>query len=396
MEKYTVGELLRYMVKRWWVILAGILIFTFLLGVPKTIERPTVQESYTYSLSRLVRFDHHAMVDTGADSAPQYQNYNDIWFRNVFLADFVESISGKYEMDRFHPDWDTLGETDKIDWVKETIRTSSMANTPNYAMDLVLTTDEENRAYVDAHIDGMMDDFVAYATESTKLVSTDSASAEIDRSRFVQNTTEEIAVNPFKYYVVGAVLGFIMGVFAAGVWFLADKRVVSKSFFSKEYLVEKIDNGKRLSYNIFCYLMLQMKKANSRQAAMSSTMADHEMAQKVAGEFAQSGYRLLVINLTDREFHAPQGVDVLAAEQAAALRIPGREQQLNVWTDGYDYVLVVAQAPSADPASAGVMSGCACSVLVEKVGVSLQAQLKASIEQLQYADSERPVCIAWL
>lgn len=38
------------------------------------------------------------------------------------LADFIDSISEKYEMEKFNPEWDRLDESLKADWIRALLK----------------------------------------------------------------------------------------------------------------------------------------------------------------------------------------------------------------------------------------------------------------------------------
>lgn len=394
MEKYTIGELLRFILKKAWLIMIAIVIFAVLLGIPK-ISNATAQESHVYTSSQLVQFQNHAMYPSTSDGKnSQFQNYSDVWFRNAVLVDFINSISQKYEMDKFNPDWAHLDDSLKADWIRNTIKSVSVANTPNYEFSLYLEVPDIGNAYVSEHVKGLFDDFIDFAAGSIKFLAPDSAYTVLSRMDSSNvNSEGGTSFVSTKYFIVGAVLGLVMGTFIVCVWFLASRKVVSKSFFSKEYQVDTLENSKQLSYDIFNYAVMRMNKRGSRTMALCSSYMDNSVAQQVAQCFAESGYRLRVANLSGTDFQAPAGVSMVPAVDCCLPAKPG-DDMLYVTENG-EYTMVILPAPSTDSASVNVMLGCACSVLVEKEGVSLRSDLEKSIEWLQKADENHPICVAW-
>lgn len=392
MEKYTIGELLRFILKKAWLIIISILVFAVLLGIPK-ISNVTTKEIHVYTSNQLVQFQNHAMYPLmGDEKNSQYHNYSDIWFRNAVLADFIDSISEKYEMEKFNPEWDRLDESLKADWIRSTFKSASISNTPNYEFSLTLEVVGDSNAYVSEHIKGLFDDFISFAADSIKFLAPNSAYTVLSRMDSTNVNSDSESFISKKYFIVGAVLGLIMGVFIVCVWFLASRKVVSKSFFAKEYQVDMLENSKQLPYDVFNYAVMQMNKRGKKTMALCSSYNDNSVAQQVIQCFCQSGYHVRLTNLSGTDFHVSSEVKMVPTTESS---LPMKPDEFLRAADNDEYIIIVLPAPSANSASANVMLDCACSILVEKTGVSLRADLKNSIEWLQKADVDCSICIAW-
>lgn len=391
MEKYTIGELLRYVVKRWWIVVVGIVFFAALLGLPKMQKTETEEATYQYSYSQLVKFNNHATYEDADNKSLRYQNYNDIWFRNSALSDFVKTISDNYNMTEIETTWDEMGNLQRADWIRSVFATSSVPNTPNYEVSLTLQAQEENNEYIQTHIEDLFRDFLQYMGKSVEIYEQDSAnkaSMELLSSMRSSITNEPDSVEEqgainLKYFIVGGILGFLIGLFVVCVWFLTDKKVVSKSIYVKAYDVDTIDGAKRPAYDIACYMLLKAEKTGIHTMAVSSTMRDTGIVNEIANEFNKAGYTLKVKDLTDKN-----------SEETPIISRNIEELEADRGQD--DYQVVIVEAPSQDAGTVNLVLHCACSVFLEKLGKSPRKDLQNSIENIQKNKPDAWICIAWL
>ncbi len=391
MEKYTIGELLRYVVKRWWIVVIGIVFFAALLGIPKMQKAETEEATYQYSYSQLVKFNNHATYEDADNKSLRYQNYNDIWFRNSALSDFVKTISDNYDMAEIEATWNEMGNAQRADWVRSVFSTASLPNTPNYEVALTVTVQEENKAYVESHLNSLFQDFLQYMEHSVKIYEQDTAEAQASmellnsmQSSVVNQPQDEEEQNAIdlKYFVVGGVLGLLVGVFLICILFLTDKRVVSKSMFVKAYDVDVIDKAQQPAYDIFCYMLLQAERTGKHSLALCSTMQDVELGRKVAEEFKKAGLSLKLNDWTQK-----------ASESIGPLY--HNADELETCRGDNEYQLVLAEVPSRDAGVLQLLLHCACSIFVERLGKSQNAALKDSIEKLQKNGQDTGICIVW-
>lgn len=408
MEKYTVGELLRFLLRKCWVVLLSILVFVALLTVPRMLKTDEGSAEFQYYgyCSQLVEFENHATyVDRNNGSteeeAIRYVDYNGIWYRNVTLYPFVRELSDKYDMAQFAPEWADWGLSQQASWVSSAFSTAVVANTPKYEVSFIVnvTREADTQGYIEGHLEDLFQDFLRYAESTAKVYREDTTlSSTGDLTRQFEETQPEGESGGFsiKYLAVGGFLGIIFGVLLVGIWFLTSRKVVSKQMFRQAYEVDTITCGPKPAYDISCYMIRQAHQVGNAALALSTTMENGgAIVGQVLEELVQYGYRVGLANLTDRQVPLPDKVEAVSADVCARLRIPGHARELRELAANYDFLLVWTTVPSADAVSTEIMLQCSCTVFVEKVGQSAKLPLKTALEELGKADDRLSVCIAW-
>lgn len=406
MEKYTIGELLRFLLKKWWVVLLSIVTFIVLLTAPSLLKAQTEAGNYQYAYyySQLVEFKNHAVstepIGSGNETVKRYVDYNDIWYRNVLLSDFIDTISSKYDMNLFNPEWQTMDFSQKAGWVRTVLTATAVPNTPNYefALSLAVALSKSDGGYLATHARELFLDFIDYAAQASKVYSEDSSITLIGDMMQVSSVNEnEAAAGAFspKNLVLGGFLGIIFGVLLVGIWFLASRRIVSKQMFKQAYTIDTIENSRSLAYDITCYMIRQVQKRGRAALALSTTLDNQSVMEPILEELVRYGYRVGFANLTKREMKIPSGAMVVPADVCARLHTPGHAQELTHIAADYDYLVVLADTPATDAVSTEIMIQCACAVFVEKIGRSAKEPLKATLDDLNRADEQLPVCVAW-
>ena len=391
MEKYTISDIFRYILKKWWIILIGAITFACALGMLKTLKPQPLESGYQYTANQLVRFNNHAIYYSG-DKTEQYQNYNDIWFRNAFLVEYVEKLTEKYDMTSFCSDWTAIDITKKTEWLKEAVRSTAISNSPNYEFTLILNFTKSEKAYIEQHAEAFLTDFISYATETTKLLSPESSSTLINKSNALSENSISKDMVYFKYYVLGGVFGLLLSLVLVVFMFLSSKKVQSKVMYIQSFDIDNLNNMGNLAYDVCCYMIHQSKNGN-RQLAICSTLSDYSMINKILDEFKKLKLTVSFGNLTDKTF----SFDVAGAldkETCKQLRRPGSAVSKQD-ADG-SYSLYLVTPPSNDLATLDLLSTCACVVFIEKAGESKKIELTESLERLTKMDKGKPpVCIAW-
>ena len=387
---YTIGELFKFMLKRWWIIIIMVAI-----GVVGLSSDELPVEETNISISHLVGFENHATYTESVTGAVRYLNYNDIWFRPSVISEFIKDADTEFDMVKFNPEWANMDDVEKAEWLKEIITCSPMANTPNYEFLFSITAGSNAKEYTAENAAAFVESFVKYAAESTKLLSPNSSFV----SKF---NTEDISVNVQKskswqpqYIILGALLGGMSSLLILFVMFFYNRKVVSKSAIMAKYAPDFIE-GDRTMFDGACYMMRQADKSGINVFTVCSAWNKQAAFNGLLNEFKDQGVKIGVANLSETNITAKNdNITVIPAEDAKKLLVPGKVRQaVETIKAGYDYLIMLSPAPEENAVVAEQADYSACVLFLEKLEKSRKKTLENSLQKLE--DTETSVGVAWL
>jgi len=387
---YTIGEIFKFMLKRCWIIAIAVVI-----GVFGFSSGGLQVEETNISINRLVEFENHATFTEPATGAVRYLNYNDVWFRSSVISTFIKDAGTKFEMEKFNHDWNSMDESAKIEWIKEVVTSSALANTPNYEFSLAITVGSGEKEYVQENAAAFVGDFVNYAVEATKFLSSGStAIAKFSSDDISTDVLKSKAWQP-QYIILGTLMGGMGSVLLLFVMFFFSRSVVSKSAVMAKYAPDFIE-GRRAMFDASCYMMRQADKSGINVFTVSSAWNKQLAFNELLSEFKDSGMKIGVANLSGSKITVMQdNITVIPADAASQLLVPGKVRQaIETLKAGYEYLILLSPAPEENAVVAEQADYSACILFLEKLEKSRKKVLENSLQKLE--DAETAVGVAWL
>ena len=392
---YTIGELFKFLLKRWWLILVAAIVFGAGMGIYKSGKVANVSAPTEIVSSQLVEFKNHATYIDATTGNQKYQNYNDIWFRNSVLSEFVELADQNFEMCNFNAQWDNMSELNKADWLREVITCSPMSNTPNYEFSFTVSVHADQKEYALAQSEPFLKSFIDYATQSTKILSKDSQYVVLNQATQIAEGNVNSGMK--KYVVLGVLLGGLLSVFIIFIQFLYSSKVVSKSIIASKYAPDFVE-GKNALYDTVCYMIREAGQSDSPVITICSAWNNKDVAmENVIKKFADLNNRIAVANISGRDISLPkqENLTALSGTEINNLLVPGKiANTLEALKADYDYVLLLSPTPAENAAVIEQADNSSCIVFLEKFEKSSKKLLDNSLQKLENTDTA--VCVAWL
>lgn len=392
---YTIGELFKFLLKRWWFVLIVAVIFSAGMGVYKSGKVANVSSPTQIISSQLVEFKNHATYIDATTNNEKYQNYNDIWFRNPVLSEFVVLADQNFEMHKFHAQWESMGEIDKADWLREVILCNPMNNTPNYEFSFTVSVHADNKEYALKQAPLFLKSFIDYANQSVKILSKDSEYVVLNQATQISEGSVNSSLK--KYIILGFLLGGLLSVLIVFIQFLYSSKVVSKSIITSKYAPDFVE-GKNTAYDTACYMIREAGRTGISVITICSAWNNRGMAmESVIKEFADLNDRVAVANISGQEICLPkqENLTLLSGTEVNNLLVPGKiAKALETLKDGYDYILLLSPTPAENAAVAELADYSSSIVFLEKFEKSSKKLLNNSLEKLENTDTA--VCVAWL
>jgi len=396
-DNYTIGEIMKYYLKKWIGMLVSIVACAVLLVVPQTAKNVNIQMQDIQS-NLMISFNQHATVND-VDGALKHYDYRELFYRSTMLSEYCTLISEKYEMSRIVSGWDSMGGQAQLLWVQETILAVAVNNAPVYEFNVQLRVPQDSSEYALENAPRLLEDFAAQAAKSTSAMSADTSYKVLGQESQTTAVTLGTKVRSYlKYALVGAMLGFLIAAFAYALLFVAGRRVESIHWFRKMNRTEILHGADDPAYAALCYAVNEAGKQNKKMITLCSSIH----SEKFVGGFLQSAAKLearvAFADLTGRvELPVDTfGVTLLPAEISSLLKTPGQATTaIDQVAADFDYVVIYTEIPTREPVSVELAGSSAVVLFVERIGKSMKKHLEDSVEMIRISFLDTAICFVW-
>lgn len=304
---YLFFEWFEYMLRGWKklvaLMVAFILIFISAQFLRGTFNIP-IEESPSSNIQvfNVLRFS-NPQTYTSTEGNRVYYDYRAIWGRTTNIANFVDIIEDKYEMESFEPDWNNFGDSEKRDWVKQHFKTSILENTSIYEINFYVTPTVTAYDYILDNSISICTDYIEYIGDITSKFTTsadyiiENYSLQVDKPELAPYNIPEGKLL-IKYSVIGFIFAVIVYLLAQSFMFILG----SKVNFIYAYSAYDGVNSTRLSAGSIIWFVdgLLREKSRNNIITVSSTYSDETYYKDLCCCLTEKNRSIAAVDLTGK------------------------------------------------------------------------------------------------
>lgn len=223
-DEYTIGKMSVHILKNSWKIIILMILAALLTGLPFSFQKDLFTKKNAVEISERIEFTQNALIE----SSKQYERYNNIWFNERIVARFLQYSEQTFDMEKFFPGWSTKNDSERPRLINGVIYCNPLEGKPQYDIHFNMSASDDNYEYVKTNAPILFENFMKYNIANVKSLYKNSdniiLSYSLKNQRYVSSTMEII-----KYFIVGAALGLIIGVFLLLLPFMVYSGERSKS-----------------------------------------------------------------------------------------------------------------------------------------------------------------------
>jgi hypothetical protein len=207
-DEYTIRKMATRILQNSWKIIILMVLAAAWIGLPFSFQKGNFDKTNIIKITEHIEFTGNALIK----SSKQYERYNNIWFKDVILSRFLQYTEKSFDMEMVCPGWSTKTEAERLKWVNEVLYCNALEGKPQYIIYFSMTVTDSNYEYMKVSAPKIFEKFINYNTANIQHLYKNSDNKVLSYSfvtkRDVSNTKETI-----KYFIVGAILGLISGLF---------------------------------------------------------------------------------------------------------------------------------------------------------------------------------------
>lgn len=220
---------LNYLKKRWYVLLACIIVIAAATFVIQSQmfqkEKGGTGKVIGVDVYRLVNVDVMSLESSELGETLNY-DMSLLWTRSTLLSEVADHFSETYDMEKVCPGWDKMALKYQVEWIKGQFEIYHVPNSMIYEVRMYKEIAESQKETMQPIMEEMMDDYISTAMNNVKLVEKDFKYEVVKSQTYIRDGIVE-AEDTFKIkeIVLSALLGILGGFLVTTLLFVRKNEV---------------------------------------------------------------------------------------------------------------------------------------------------------------------------
>lgn len=208
---------LQAIIKKWYVVLICAMLCAGGLYYEKSRVVPAIPQTGDITFIRVVKFNQIPLVNLN-------DTYSEIkmdplvktWFN---LSELTKQMDSQMDMKKLNPKWSELPESKKFEWLNDHYRINRIGPGMYELIFQIKRNVAKDQKYIEDNRVQVLDVYEGFFQKTARMVTSDTSLTRVKEFELVESAgTPSLKQVNYKYAIIGAVLGTLVGVVIVMVW----------------------------------------------------------------------------------------------------------------------------------------------------------------------------------
>lgn len=202
---------LKIIIKKWYIVLICAILCASGLYFEKSKVNTIIPQTGDMTYIRVVRFDTvpvFTVKQTGEEI--DLTNLMKAWSNQT---EFESQLESNYDMNKMNAEWDTLAESQKMNWMGTHFRVQNMGPGLYELIVQFSERDSKDSKYIKDKSQSLMDAYETFFIKTASMVTNDTKIKTIKETRHLDEANAiPVATIQKKYAIIGLIFGTLLGI----------------------------------------------------------------------------------------------------------------------------------------------------------------------------------------